>query len=200
VLTLPLLLTFTFFAWWPLVRAGVLSVQETNLVDAAEWAGFDNFRRVLDDPLLWTAIKNTAWFAFLALVFGLTLMPAEPPAAIRQSLEMVAGVLLPIIVLALGMQLRLRLPREHLAPLAIGLVTKLVLMPLLALGLCAAFGLTGDMRLAAVYETAMPSMVTAGALLSMAGLAPELAAAMIGYGIVLSMITLPLWHLVLGSL
>ena len=137
---------------------------------------------------------------FLALVFGLTLMPADPPAAVRQSLEIVAGVLLPIIVLALGMQLRLRLPREHLAPLAIGLVTKLVLMPLLALGLCAAFGLTGDMRLAAVYETAMPSMVTAGALLSMAGLAPELAAAMIGYGIVLSMITLPLWHLVLGSL
>ena len=50
-------------------------------------------------------------------------------------------------------------------------------LPLLALGLCAAFGVEGDMRLAAVYETAMPPMVTAGALLSMAGLAPPLAAA-----------------------
>ena len=70
VLALPLLLTFTYFAWWPLFRAVILSAQHTNLIDGAEWVGFENFRRVLDDPLLWTAIKNTAWFAFLALVFG----------------------------------------------------------------------------------------------------------------------------------
>ena len=70
MLALPLLLTFSCFAWWPLIRAGVLSLQETNLVTAAEWVGLDNFRRVLDDPLLWTAIRNTVWFTFLALVFG----------------------------------------------------------------------------------------------------------------------------------
>ena len=69
--TLPLLLlTFTYFSWWPLVRAVVLSLQETNLVDSARWVGLDNFRRVLDDPLLATAVKNTLWFTFLALVFG----------------------------------------------------------------------------------------------------------------------------------
>ena len=136
---------------------------------------------------------------FIALFVALTVFPAEPPAAVTEALRMLTSALLPLVVLALGMQLRLRLPREHLLPLAIGLVAKLVLMPLLALGLCAAFGVEGDMRLAAVYETAMPSMVTAGALLSMAGLAPTLAAAMIGYGIVLSMLTLPLWHLVLAG-
>ena len=70
MLTLPLLLTFTYFSWWPLVRAFVLSLQETNLVDSARWVGLDNFRRVLDDPLLTTAVKNTLWFVFLALVFG----------------------------------------------------------------------------------------------------------------------------------
>ena len=136
---------------------------------------------------------------FIALVFALTLMPAQPPLAVEMSLQMLANALLPIVVLALGTQLRLRLPREQLLPLGIGLVAKLVLMPLIALALCSQLGVSGDMRLAAVYETAMPSMVTAGALLSMAGLAPELAAALIGYGIVLSMITLPLWHLVLGA-
>jgi len=70
VLALPLLLTFTYFAWWPLFRAVILSAQHTNLIDGAEWVGFENFHRVLDDPLLWTAIKNTVWFASLALVFG----------------------------------------------------------------------------------------------------------------------------------
>ena len=53
-----------------MLRAGVLSVQQTNLVDTPPWVGLDNFRHVLDDPLLWTAVKNTLWFTFLALVFG----------------------------------------------------------------------------------------------------------------------------------
>ncbi|MBX3690969.1 AEC family transporter [Dokdonella sp.] len=159
-------------------------------------AAFGGTERPTMRGILW---RMLTFPPFPTLVFALTLMPADPPAAVAQSLQMVAGMLLPLVIIALGMQLRLRLPRQHLLPLCIGLVAKLVLMPLLALGLCMLFGITGDMRLVAVYETAMPSMITAGALLSMAGLAPELAAAMIGYGIVLSMLTLPLWHHVLGG-
>ena len=60
LLTLPLLLTFTYFSWWPLVRAFVISLQETNLVESARWVGLDNFRRVLDDPLLATAVEEHA--------------------------------------------------------------------------------------------------------------------------------------------
>ena len=70
VLALPMLIVFGYFAWWPMIRAGVMSVQANDLVSAPEWVGLDNFRRVLDDPLLWTAIKNTLWFTLLALVFG----------------------------------------------------------------------------------------------------------------------------------
>jgi predicted permease len=73
-------------------------------------------------------------------------------------------------------------------------LAKLVLMPLLVLGRCRALGIDGDTRAAAVHETAMPAMITAGALLSLTGLAPELAAALVGFGIVLSMATLPLRH------
>jgi predicted permease len=131
---------------------------------------------------------------FIALVVALTVMPGDPGATIDRGLHLLADELLPIVVLALGMQLRLRLPRQHLLPLALGLIAKLVLMPLLALGLCHLFELPSEITLVAVYLTAMPPMITSGALLSMAGLAPELSAALIGYGIVLSMMTLPLWH------
>jgi predicted permease len=92
------------------------------------------------------------------------------------------------------MQLKFRLPRQHALPLGVGLIAKLVLMPMLALGLAHLFGLSREPMLVAVYLTAMPPMVTSGALLALAGLAPELAAALIGYGIILSMLTLPLWH------
>src|SRR5205814_10436583 len=53
-----------------LTRLAVLSCQQTNLIDAAVWVGLANFREVLGDPLFATAVKNTAYFAGLALLFG----------------------------------------------------------------------------------------------------------------------------------
>jgi multiple sugar transport system permease protein len=67
---LPLLLIFGAFSWYPIVRTIVMSLQHTNLVTHPEWVGLDNFRTVLQDPLLPIAVKNTAYFALLALVFG----------------------------------------------------------------------------------------------------------------------------------
>lgn len=70
VFLLPMLVIFGLFSWFPIVRSVVMSVQETNLVEPATWVGLENFRAVLADPLLATAITNTAYFALLALVFG----------------------------------------------------------------------------------------------------------------------------------
>lgn len=67
---LPMLLVFALFSWWPIVRTVIMSVQHTNLVQAPTWVGFENFSNVIHDPLLPTAIKNTAYFALLAFVFG----------------------------------------------------------------------------------------------------------------------------------
>ncbi len=67
---LPLLFVFGAFSWYPIAKTIVMSFQQTNLVEPAQWVGLDNFRTVLNDPLLPTAIKNTAYFAALALLFG----------------------------------------------------------------------------------------------------------------------------------
>jgi multiple sugar transport system permease protein len=67
---LPMLVVFGVFSWSPIVQAVVMSFQETNLVTDATFVGLDNFRAVLADPLLWTAVRNTLWFALLALLFG----------------------------------------------------------------------------------------------------------------------------------
>jgi multiple sugar transport system permease protein len=66
----PLLVVFGFFSWGPIVQSVVMSVQETNLVTAATFVGLDNFAAVFADPLLWTAVRNTLWFALLALLLG----------------------------------------------------------------------------------------------------------------------------------
>jgi multiple sugar transport system permease protein len=67
---LPLLVIFGVFSWFPIVRALVMSLQETNLVSEPTFVGVSNFARVLADPLFATAVRNTAYFSFLALVIG----------------------------------------------------------------------------------------------------------------------------------
>ncbi|GAA5196458.1 sugar ABC transporter permease [Microbacterium jejuense] len=70
---LPMMISFAVFGWWPILRSLVLSVQHTNFVGPAEWVGLDNFARVLADPLLGTAVLNTAWYTVLAIVIGFPL-------------------------------------------------------------------------------------------------------------------------------
>lgn len=67
---LPALLAFGFFLWWPMVSAVILSFQQVDLRYDPTWVGLDNFRRVVDDPLFWTAWRNTLVFTLLALVFS----------------------------------------------------------------------------------------------------------------------------------
>ncbi len=133
-----------------------------------------------------------------ALALGLTLMPEQPPAWIASGLQRLADALLPLVMLAVGLSIQLKLPRDEVKPLAIGLLLKLLVMPALALSLSWLFGLQAQMLQVNVLESAMPTMITAGALAISHQLAPRLAAALVGYGIVLSLATLPAWVWVLG--
>lgn len=130
---------------------------------------------------------------FLALVLALTLMPAEPPALITNALAKLSDTLLPIAVLAVGLSLKLRLPRDEIAPLGLGLALKLALLPAAVFALMALRHDSTTSAAVSVLETAMPPMITAGALAISHRLAPSLAAALVGYGTVLSLVTLPLW-------
>jgi multiple sugar transport system permease protein len=64
------LLCFAFFSWYPLARGILLSFQQVNFVTDPYWVGLDNYRALFDDPLFWTAWKNTLVFTGLALVLG----------------------------------------------------------------------------------------------------------------------------------
>jgi len=145
-------------------------------------------------PTLGDILRRIATFPpFWALIAGFTVMPAEPPAWIAGGLQRLSDALLPLAMLTIGLSVKLALPRDELKPLATGLLLKLLAMPALAWLLVRAMGMGGDMARATVLESAMPSMVTAGALAISHRLAPRLAAAMVGYGLLLSLLTLPFW-------
>jgi multiple sugar transport system permease protein len=65
-----MLIVFGVFSWTPIVESVVMSFQHTNLVTAPEFVGWANFSAVLADPTFWIAVRNTAYFAVLALIFG----------------------------------------------------------------------------------------------------------------------------------
>ncbi|MDR2364274.1 MAG: AEC family transporter [Zoogloeaceae bacterium] len=128
-----------------------------------------------------------------ALLIGLTLMPAAPPEWLARLLESLAQAMLPLVMLAVGFSLRFQLPRGEMRALALGLFLKLLALPALAWGFSLLIGLKGEMLRANVLETAMPPMITAAALAVAHNLAPRLAAALAGYGILCALFTLPFW-------
>jgi multiple sugar transport system permease protein len=71
ILLLPLLLVFGIFSWWPIIDSGIISLQHTNYVTTT-WATpfWSNFSFVLNDPTFGIAVRNTGYFALLALIFG----------------------------------------------------------------------------------------------------------------------------------
>jgi len=101
VFLLPLLFVFGLFSWYPIAKTIVMSFQYTNLVQPAEFVGLDNFRTVFADPLLPTAVKNTAYFAALALVFGypIPLVAAVLMSELRRRRGFYSGLAyLPVVI------------------------------------------------------------------------------------------------------
>src|ERR1700712_5313466 len=101
VFLLPLLLVFGVFSWIPILRAVVMSFQETNLVTPATFVGLQNFKDVLADPNLWVAVQNTGYFALLALIFGypLPLIAAVLMSEVRRAKGLFSALAyLPVVV------------------------------------------------------------------------------------------------------
>jgi len=143
-------------------------------------------------PGLFTTGRKIILFPpFIALVAALALHSVVFPEWLVSMLDMTARSLVPTVLVAIGFQMRLRMPGTELLPFVFGMTARLLAIPLLFILACRVGGLTGPAIQVSLFETAMPSMVTAGALASIAGLKPRLTSALVGYGILVSFLTLP---------
>jgi predicted permease len=139
---------------------------------------------------------------FIAFAVGLLLAICERPLsglAARIASGLAAG-LAPLALLSVGLQLQLR-PQPELRPLLlIGLSYKLLLAPLGVLLLGLSLKLPPLWLKVCVLEAAMGPMITSSLLVIAAGLRTDLATRLVGIGIPLSLLTVPLWHLLLQGL
>jgi len=147
-----------------------------------------------DDKLtLNSVIKRIVIFPpFISLLIALALRSVSMPGSFLLLLETLASTLVPVVMIAIGFQLTLRLSADVLKPMATGLMVKLMIAPCIAFILCRMLGFDSMAAQVSVFEAGMPPMVSAGAMAIMAGLSPKLTAAMVGFGIFFSFATLPL--------
>jgi len=138
--------------------------------------------------------------ALLALLAALALRPVTFPDWLDSALVSLGATLTPLALFSIGMQLQVRAVRQWWRELALGLGVKLVIAPAIVVGLYALTGRLGDHAVTiALFETAMPPMVAGALIASRHGLAPPLPSLLVGVGVPLAFVTLPLWSLVLGS-
>jgi malate permease and related proteins len=123
---------------------------------------------------------------FVALVFALILAEFDYPSAVVKTFEMLSLTIVPLALVSVGLQLQLRLPQNTFVPFSVALITKLIFAPIVAVIVCKIFGYSGFIADVAILESAMGPMITAGVVASVAGLAPRLSAAIVGYGILFS--------------
>jgi predicted permease len=134
-------------------------------------------------------IKIITFPSFLALIVALFFVGKTFPPTATYVLNSFAGTLVPVALVAVGLQLQFRLDKEDLGPLSSALVIKLILAPFIAWGACMLFDWYNLAGKVAIYEAGMAPMITAGAMASMAGLRGKLSSAIVGYGILFSFIT-----------
>ncbi|MBW1822496.1 MAG: AEC family transporter [Deltaproteobacteria bacterium] len=146
-------------------------------------------------PTIKGVVKKVVSFPpFVALVFALIFKAFPYPPIVVNLLKILAATLIPLVMIAVGFQLTLRLDRKVISQLSIGLSIKLIAAPLTALFFCKLAGLEGKAVEVSIFEAGMPPMVSAGALAILANLSPVLTAALVGIGIILSFVTLPMLH------
>jgi predicted permease len=146
-------------------------------------------------PTFKSVIRRVATFPpFLALLFAFLLRSWQYPDALNAMLHSLAHTLVPVVMIAVGFKISFRLPRQMYSPLTWGLMIKLGVAPLGALILVRWLELDVLAAQVAVLEAGMPAQISAGVVAMSAGLAPSLVAAMVGFGIVLSLGTLPVVH------
>ncbi|OGT19454.1 MAG: transporter [Gammaproteobacteria bacterium RBG_16_57_12] len=144
------------------------------------------------NPLMALLRVPPFWAAVAAVLLNVSGTPM--PRWLGSLLQMMAGAVVPLMLIALGLGLRLSVMRMQSLPVMVpALVIQLLLMPLLVWGMASGLGLEGRVLIAVVMEAAMPSMVLGMVLCDRHGLDTGMYVSVVTLSTGLSLLSLPLW-------
>lgn len=128
-------------------------------------------------------------FIFLALIFG------ELPKVALPYVELISKTLVPLAIISVGFSMQLRLDEQKVVFFKF-MALKLLLIPFIVFGVLKAFDIGGVVGITTLLESAMPPMITAGAIAIQARFAPKLTASLVGYGIMFAFLSLSFFRFV----
>jgi predicted permease len=126
----------------------------------------------------------------MALGFGLNLTGIGMPLPVARAVSLLSQATVPFMLIVMGLQLARTSVRGRVGPLALAVTTRLVIGPLVAIGLATLLGLTGLTRQVTILQAAMPSGVMSGVLATLFGGDAEFVAATILLSTLASIATL----------
>ncbi|HEY9856606.1 MAG TPA: AEC family transporter [Stenomitos sp.] len=145
----------------------------------------EQLTRLLRFPPLW------------GLVLGLGLHGLVVPPLVEHLIDRLGGLTTPLIMLSIGLSLQFRHATKEWPLTLAASFARLVLIPAIVWLVLGRLGLPVAFQQAAVMQSAMPSMLYAFSLALLFGLEIPLVINTIVASIVLSFVTLPLWHWIL---
>ena len=132
--------------------------------------------------------------AALVLPLFLNLSPFDP------LFDMLAATVAPLALFSIGLQLKFDGWRRELNHLAASFLYKLVLAPLIIFSIVYFLGMKGVIPQISIFESAMPSHLTATIVASEYNLNPKLTSLVAGIGIVMSFVTTALWYFIIKGI
>jgi len=134
---------------------------------------------------------------FIALILAFAASAFVYPDWLAAALARISSTLVPVVMVAVGLQWRLSLSPEYISPLMVGLLYILLVSPAIArLGLWL-FDIDGLAAQVVILEAAMPAMISAGVLAISHNLVPRFASSLVGYSLLIGLVSVWLWRLVI---
>ena len=203
----------TSFVGIPLIQAvyGEEGLKTVMLVDQPGFVALStvgilvaNFYSGSKDSLLKHLSKILKFPPFIAFVIALLLnvFSIEIPKDFDEVLMKLGATTVPLALVSVGRQMQWKkIEKKEGFHLFIGLLFKLVLLPLLILVIYKyIFHQSGDVIDICILEAAMAPMITAAIIASAHDLEPKFCNLMVAVGIPLSILTVGIWHLLLPFL
>lgn len=175
---------YDLFASTPLLLTVGILIARAHGTKADDEGALSGLAKV---PALWAALGAV----------GLNLLGAPIPRALGDGLARLAGGVVPLMLISIGLGLTWRKDWAARWPLILPvLVIRFAFTPLVVWGVAGLMGFEGERLGAVVLEAAMPSMVLGIVLCDRYGLDTGLYAATVTLSTALSLAVLPFWHLV----
>ncbi len=152
-------------------------------------------------PNFYDLAKRVVTFPpFISFIVALFASNIDISARAETILSRLGDALAPLALFSVGFQFKIGNFNSHRKELFIGLFLKMLLAPLFIFSFyILILKDTSMISKISIFEAAMPPMITGGIIAAENDLAPELASMMIAVGVLFSVITLPIWKMLLDQ-